>query len=753
MLRPERPNVESQQRPEVRVGQPHPHRVQCVFRAILAAFSLTGCASVSVETQHAREDRPFFQQEQETEIHGRKNWLDYLVEADPGTFRVETAADYQEHPPAVIAVLPFGDLGDANFTIDKIPITFRNKEEQEHWAWTDAQRLRLSVMGHLAQREFTIVNSISVDAILKQLGINSMRKLKRLRPLQLGRLLGADALVYGEVDNYEGYYFGIISAYLVAVRMWMISAHDGETLINAKGSRYSVGLEPAVSPQGVAISSIKTLLSVKTLLEFRDVTLARAEEEVGRELVLRIPVSETLKTHLAKRASTELATIVSRPPANNATPDSRQPAMSLATTQRKPDNSLPRIRQELGAGQYAQAHQDLVLATGHSSELSDAERREVKDDLCLTEYLIGPPSYPLLEEERVCARALGEPGSVSGPNLAQIRELSRQSAEEQVRNSLKAHQLAEAEAAALTYRASPGADANLLAEWAKNFWSVAHDQARSAERTQEVEPMVSLLAAAYPRMKSMSDEDFESWIVATATASDTPFVSKLDMQNDTTLDLLVSERNLPAVAANLYKFVRINDALAARCRCDSRTNIDVAETGFPAYLLRLDPAARGSTVLIAISEPEAPASREISQSFLSLKEAVQRSGQRKAFAESKSRLPAVDSASEAPANTEPSRRLDLQGKRFRLSHGRLRVRYIHRSECRAWQCVGLSSADVKGPMGPRLTQAHAHAAPSVGSYARLSGDRAADRCGKSRRSAVVSARTGSAIADRDRARN
>jgi len=412
---------------------------------------------VSVEAQHAREERPFFQQEQETEIHGRKNWLDYLVETDPGTFRVETAAGYEEHPPAVIAVLPFGDLGDANFTIDKIPITFRNKEEQEHWAWTDAQRLRLSVMGHLAQREFTIVNSISVDAILKQLGINNMRKLKRVSPLLLGRLLGADGLVYGEVDNYEGYYFGIVSAYLVAVRMWMISAHDGETLINAKGSRYSVGLEPALSPQGVAISSIKTLLSVKTLLEFRDVTLARAEEEVGRELVLRIPVSETLKMQLAERASMALATIASRQPVNSATPDSGQPPTSLqAAVQRKPDNSLPCVRRELGAGQYAQAHQVLVLAAQHSGDLSDAERREVKDDLCLTEYLIGPPSYPLPEEERVCARALGEPGSVSGPNLAQIRELSRQSAEEQVQNSLKAHQLAEAEATALTYRASPG---------------------------------------------------------------------------------------------------------------------------------------------------------------------------------------------------------------------------------------------------------------------------------------------------------
>ena len=86
MLGPERPNVESQQRPEVLVGQPRRHRVRCVFNATVAAVSLTGCASVSLETQHAREERPFFQQEQETEIHGRKNWLDYLVEADPGPF-------------------------------------------------------------------------------------------------------------------------------------------------------------------------------------------------------------------------------------------------------------------------------------------------------------------------------------------------------------------------------------------------------------------------------------------------------------------------------------------------------------------------------------------------------------------------------------------------------------------------------------------------------------------------------------------
>jgi len=36
-----------------------------------------------------------------------------------------------------------------------------------------------------------------------------------------------------------------------------------------------------------------------TLLDFRDVTLARAEDEVSRELALRIPVSERLKQRMA----------------------------------------------------------------------------------------------------------------------------------------------------------------------------------------------------------------------------------------------------------------------------------------------------------------------------------------------------------------------------------------------------------------------------------------------------------------------
>jgi hypothetical protein len=579
------------------MGQPRRRQVRQALIAIVATVSLTSCASVSLQTQNAREERPFFQQEQETEIHGRKNWLDYLVEADPGTFQVETASDYQERPPAVLAVLPFGDVGDANFTIDKIPITFRNKEQQERWAWTDAQRLRLSVMGHLAQREFSVVNPISVDAVLKHLGIDSMNKLKRASPLKLGRLLTADAVVYGEVDNYEGYYFGIVSAYHVGVSMWMTSTHDGETLMRAKGGRYSVDLEPALSPQDFAINSIKTLLSVKTLLEFRDITLARAEEEVGRELVLRIPVSETLKTQLANRALEKAQEADSDEEARSVSQDNPH-AMNTVRPTTLPLGS----RHEHGVAEYTEVHQDLARVTQNYDKPTPAERYEPNYDRCLTEYLIGQWSYPLSEQERTCFEALARPGSVNGAILARIHEAMKRSAAKEVRRALDAQDLPDAEAAALAYRASPGADSELLAGWSKDFWQAVHGQERPAEREQQVASVIAQLANEYPQAKTMSEPDFTHWVIAASTVSNKSVVSSLRIKEDT-LDLLVSQDDLPTVATNLYRFVRINDAFAARCGCDARTNIGIADVGFPAYLFRLDPEERTSKILIAIGGP------------------------------------------------------------------------------------------------------------------------------------------------------
>jgi hypothetical protein len=129
-----------------------------------------------------------------------------------------------------------------------------------------------------------------------------------------------------------------------------------------------------------------------------------------------------------------------------------------------------------------------------------------------------------------------------------------------------------------------------------------HGQKRPAEREQQVASVIAQLANEYPQAKTMSEPDFTHWVIAASVVSDKSVVSSLSIKEDT-LDLLVSQDDLPTVATNLYKFVRINDVFAARCGCDARTNVGVGDAGFPAYLFRLDPEERTSKILIAIGGP------------------------------------------------------------------------------------------------------------------------------------------------------
>jgi hypothetical protein len=95
-----------------------------IFFVVSISSLLVGCASNSYES------RPFFQHEYAAESHGQKNILDRIVETDPGGFKVETSPQYLKDPPERIAVLPFADIGSANFVVDKIALTHRNKESE-----------------------------------------------------------------------------------------------------------------------------------------------------------------------------------------------------------------------------------------------------------------------------------------------------------------------------------------------------------------------------------------------------------------------------------------------------------------------------------------------------------------------------------------------------------------------------------------------------------------------------------------------
>jgi hypothetical protein len=98
-------------------------------------------------------------------------------------------------------------------------------------------------------------------------------------------------------------------------------------------------------------------------------------------------------------------------------------------------------------------------------------------------------------------------------------------------------------------------------------------------------------------MKEMNESAFRHWVLDNASVGGTRMVSGVQMHRNA-VDVWVPDERLPTVALNLNRFAQINDALVARCRCDGRTNIAVAGTGLPAYLLRLDPETHRSEVLI-----------------------------------------------------------------------------------------------------------------------------------------------------------
>jgi len=266
-----------------------------LYCLMLSAF-LAGLAGCSTVSQRVEERRPFFQPEYELTSHGRKTQFDRIVELDPGGLHVKVASDYQSNAPLRVAVLPFTDRGSANFVVDKIPLTYRDQQQRASWAWTDAQRLRRSMVGYLSGREFYVLNPIGIDAVLRSHGITDEAELEKVAPQKLGSWLGADAVVYGEVAHYEAYYLALVSAWQVGIRGRIVSTYNGEQLIDFNGSRYSVNVMPALTPADILINS------AASLLQLRDVVLARSEEEVCRELVLRIPVSENLRLQIAQQA-------------------------------------------------------------------------------------------------------------------------------------------------------------------------------------------------------------------------------------------------------------------------------------------------------------------------------------------------------------------------------------------------------------------------------------------------------------------
>ncbi len=211
-----------------------------------------------------------------------KTPLDRLYELDPSG-KVFVSGKLTTNPPATVAILPFGSvIGEGRiqgtqFLFDLL--TGRGKGSPE----VLPKKMRAAFWGQFAQLEFELVKRSRVDRILKKEGVYSWEKFRSLPPQRLGELLGAEALVFGQVTHFD-YYYGLLYTQLaVGLSIEMLDARTGEILWRVQDARRDHTVRIVFDPISVLVGLFQAGFAL------RPINMMRAMDEISRELVGTIP--------------------------------------------------------------------------------------------------------------------------------------------------------------------------------------------------------------------------------------------------------------------------------------------------------------------------------------------------------------------------------------------------------------------------------------------------------------------------------
>jgi len=254
--------------------------------AILLLISLiaAGCFSFNNGKRRTTGEEPFFQKETGLAEHGKKSTIDRIYQIDPGNKVFEISDKFYIDPPRRIAILPFDNLVGGNYILNSVPLPRFSDKKTDGWNWTYANRLRRFFFGHFAAREFVDIELMYVDKMLQALGILTPNDLYKIPAQELGRILDADALIYGKVTEYKNSYYALYKQIRIGLHIKCVSTEDGTVFFEGEQVRHDNDIRVATNPFDFIIASFQNSMSM------RDVYAARASEEVVRELVIRIPI-------------------------------------------------------------------------------------------------------------------------------------------------------------------------------------------------------------------------------------------------------------------------------------------------------------------------------------------------------------------------------------------------------------------------------------------------------------------------------
>lgn len=168
-----------------------------------------------------------------------------------------------DHIPKSVAVMPFVDLS-------------KSKEGFE--------AVRRGFYNHFSSLPFKDMELYRVDTTLRKAGITDPEAISKMPPQELGKLLGVDAVVFGEISNFDKLFLVMYSQVSVGAEIKMYDTKTGNFLWSGKNvvRKHEGGI--SVNPIGIVATVIATAMNV------RDIQLLRANDDLFRDMVKTIPV-------------------------------------------------------------------------------------------------------------------------------------------------------------------------------------------------------------------------------------------------------------------------------------------------------------------------------------------------------------------------------------------------------------------------------------------------------------------------------
>jgi hypothetical protein len=169
----------------------------------------------------------------------------------------------KDHVPQSVAVLPFVDLSKSKEGFDTMRRGFYN---------------------HFSSLPFKDMELYRIDNFLRKAGLTDPEAIRKMPPQELGKILGVDAVVFGEISNFDKLFAVIYSQVSVGAEIKMCDTKTGNFLWSGKHivRKHEGGI--STNPIGIIATVIATAMNV------RDIQLLRANDDLFREMVKTIPV-------------------------------------------------------------------------------------------------------------------------------------------------------------------------------------------------------------------------------------------------------------------------------------------------------------------------------------------------------------------------------------------------------------------------------------------------------------------------------